>query len=244
MGAIPYGRHTITEDDIRSVAEALRAPCITQGELVPIFEEKVKSVVQAEFAVAVNSATSALHIACMSIGLSKGDVAWTSPITFVATANCARYCGAEVDFVDIDPATGLMSITKLEEKLHVAEEVGTLPRVVVPVHLCGTSCDIIRIKKLSERYGFSIIEDASHAIGGIYNGSPVGNCSYSDISIFSFHPVKIITTGEGGMATTNNPKLFRKLQMSRSHGITKNRSEFIDKQAGEWAYDQQELGYN
>ena len=196
---IPYGRQTITEADIAAVESVLRSSFLTQGPTVPAFEQAVVKKVGAAHGVAVNSATSALHIACVALGLGRGDRLWTSPITFVASANCGRYCGAEVDFVDIDPSTGLMSVAALKTKLAQAEQDGTLPKVVVPVHLTGSSCDMKAIALLADLYGFSVLEDASHAIGGRYQGEPVGNCRYSAITVFSFHPVKIITTGEEGL---------------------------------------------
>ena len=188
--------------------------------------------------------TSALHIACLALGLGPNDILWTSPTTFVASANCGRYCGAKVDFVDIDPATGLMSVEALRKKLQQAERDGTLPKIVVPVHLCGTSCSMKEIALLAQRYGFSVVEDASHAIGGLYKNKYVGSCCYSDITIFSFHPVKIITTGEGGIATTNNPELASKMYMLRSHGITKDEKYFQLSKPGPWGYEQQVLGFN
>ena len=208
------------------------------------FEQAVAAKVGARHAVAVNSATSALHIACLALGLGPGDLLWTSPITFVASANCGRYCGADVDFVDIDPETGLMSVKALAAKLKDAELKGNLPKVVVPVHLCGTSCDMSSISELADHYGFSVLEDASHAIGGSYKGQLVGSCIHSQITVFSFHPVKIITTGEGGLATTNSPQLAQRMEKLRSHGITKDFQCFEYPAAGPWSYEQQELGYN
>lgn len=241
---LPYGRQTISEADIAAVVEVLRSPFLTQGPAVPAFEQAIASKVGADYAVAVNSATSALHLACLALGLGPGDRLWTSPITFVASANCGRYCGAEVDFVDIDPATGLMSVTALEAKLEVAMRENNLPKVVVPVHLCGTSCDMGAIGALSNRYGFAVLEDASHAIGGNYRGEPVGNCCHSAITVFSFHPVKIITTGEGGLATTNNSLLAQRMIDLRSHGITKDAQRFENRAPGPWSYEQQDLGFN
>ncbi len=241
---IPYGRQTISEADIQAVVDVMRGPLITQGTTVPTFEKALAGVVGASHAVAVNSATSALHIACLALGLSPGDILWTSPITFVASANCARYCGAEVDFVDIDPATGLMSIFALKAKLELASIQGNLPKILVPVHLTGSSCDMQAIGELADLYGFAVIEDASHAIGGIYRGYPVGCCKYSNISVFSFHPVKIITTGEGGVATTNDPSLAQRLIDLRSHGIIKENSRLERSSPGPWSYEQQELGFN
>ena len=241
---IPYGRQSITEADIAAVVEVLRSPFLTQGPAVAALEQAVASKVGARHGVAVNSATSALHIACLALGLGPGDRLWTSPITFVASANCGRYCGADVDFVDIDPATGLMSVPALQAKLQQAERDGTLPKVVVPVHLTGSSCDMAAIAKLSERYGFWVLEDASHAIGGRYRGEPVGNCKYSAITVFSFHPVKIITTGEGGLATTNDPVLAQRMAELRSHGLVREAERFERPAAGPWMYEQQQLGFN
>ena len=241
---IPYGRQTITEADIAAVTEVLRSDFLTQGPTVPAFEHALASMVGASHAVAVNSATSALHIACLVLGLGPGDRLWTSPITFVASANCGRYCGAEVDFVDIEPATGLMSTKALAIKLEQAEISGMLPKVVVPVHLAGSSCDMAKIGALAERYGFAVIEDASHAIGGAYQGEPIGNCRHSAITVFSFHPVKIITTGEGGVAITNNTWLAGQMFKLRSHGITKDAERFENQPAGPWVYEQQLLGFN
>lgn len=241
---LPYGRQTVNAADIAAVVEVLHSPYLTQGPVVPAFERRVAAQVGAQFGVAVNSATSALHLACLALGLGPNDRIWTSPITFVASANCGRYCGACIDFVDIDPNTGLMSTEALQHKLEHAEQLGTLPRVVVPVHLTGSSCDMASIGSLAKRYGFAVVEDASHAIGGRYRGEPVGNCAYSDITVFSFHPVKIITTGEGGIATTNNPELARKMAMLRSHGIEREPDRFVATAAGPWAYEQQQLGFN
>ena len=241
---LPYGRQTITEDDITAVVEVLRSSYLTQGPVIPAFEKAVAAKVGALHGVVSNSATSALHLACLALGLGPGDRLWTSPITFVASANCARYCGADVDFVDIDPSTGLMSVSALAAKLEVAEQESLLPKVVVPVHLCGTSCDMASIAALAERYGFHLLEDASHAIGGSYQGELVGSCSHSAISVFSFHPVKIITTGEGGLATTNNPHWAQRMAELRSHGITKDMHRFERKAPGPWSYEQQDLGFN
>ena len=241
---LPYGRQTITEADIAEVVEVLRSPYLTQGPAIQAFEQKVASKVGAKHGVACNSATSALHLGCMALGLGEGDYLWTTPITFVASANCGRYCGANIDFVDIDPKTGLMSIPKLAKKLEEAELKGKLPKIVVPVHLCGTSCEMATINKLSKQYGFAILEDASHAIGGSYGNKPVGSCAYSSICVFSFHPVKIITTGEGGLAVTNDPQLAERMTELRSHGITKNPERFERTAPGAWSYEQQSLGYN
>jgi UDP-4-amino-4,6-dideoxy-N-acetyl-beta-L-altrosamine transaminase len=241
---IPYGRQDISEEDIQAVVDVLRSDYLTQGPAVPAFEDAIIKYTGAKYAVATNSATSTLHIACLALGVGKGDKVWTSPITFVASANCALYCGAEIDFVDIDPRTYNMSIECLAEKLAQAEKSGNLPKVIIPVHLCGQSCDMISIHALSQQYGFKIIEDASHAIGGKYRDEPVGNCRYSDITVFSFHPVKIITTAEGGMATTNNENLARQMQLLRSHGITRNADEMTHEPDGSWYYQQIDLGYN
>lgn len=241
---LPYGRQTITDADIAAVEAVLRSPFLTQGPAIPAFEQAVAGKVGAAHGVAVNSATSALHIACLALGLGQGDRLWTSPITFVASANCGRYCGADVDFVDIEPTTGLMSVVALEQKLQQAERDGTLPRVVVPVHLAGSSCDMAAIGALAQRYGFAVLEDASHAIGGRFQGEPVGNCRHSAITVFSFHPVKIITTGEGGLATTNDPHLAQQIAELRSHGIVREPERFERRQAGPWVYEQQQLGFN
>jgi len=244
MAMIPYGRQDISEADIQAVVDVLRSDFLTQGPAVPAFEKSITDYCGAKHAVAVNSATSALHIACLALGVGKGDVVWTSPITFVASANCALYCGADVDFVDIDPRTYNLSTERLAEKLAQAEKSGRLPKVVIPVHLCGQPCDMAGIHALSQRYGFKIIEDASHAIGGKYKGEPIGNCHYSDITVFSFHPVKIITTGEGGMALTNDAQLAKRMQLLRSHGITREVSEMTHAPDGPWYYQQIELGFN
>jgi UDP-4-amino-4,6-dideoxy-N-acetyl-beta-L-altrosamine transaminase len=241
---IPYGRQDISQDDIDAVVEVLRSDWLTQGPKVPEFEQQVADYCGASHAVAVNSATSALHIACMALGVGPGDIVWTSPNTFVASANCARYCGAEVDFVDIDPNTWNLCPIKLAEKLAVAEKANRLPKVVIPVHLCGQSCDMAAIHALAQQYGFRIIEDASHAIGGRYQNQPVGNCRYSDITVFSFHPVKIITTAEGGMALTNSTELAERMARLRTHGITKDPAQMQNTPAGPWYYEQLELGYN
>lgn len=241
---IPYGRQDINQADIDAVVEVLHSDFLTQGPVVPAFEKAVLSYCGAQQAVAVNSATSALHIACLALGVGKGDVVWTTPITFVASANCALYCGATVDFVDIDPRTNNLSVDRLAEKLAQAEKTGNLPKVVIPVHLCGQPCDMVGIHALSQRYGFKIIEDASHAIGGRDRGEPVGNCHYSDITVFSFHPVKIITTGEGGMAVTNDAQLAKCMQLLRSHGITREATDMTHEPDGPWYYQQIDLGFN
>jgi len=241
---IPYGRQDINQADIDAVVEVLRSAYLTQGPAVPAFERAVSRYCAVEHAVAVNSATSALHLACLALGVGKGDVVWTTPITFVASANCARYCGATVDFVDIDRHTYNLSVDSLKEKLNRAEKAGNLPKVVIPVHLCGQPCDMVGIHALGERYGFKIIEDASHAIGGRYKSESIGNCRYSDITVFSFHAVKIITTGEGGMAVSNDAKLAGRMVLLRSHGITRNAAEMTQVPDGPWYYQQIALGYN
>jgi UDP-4-amino-4,6-dideoxy-N-acetyl-beta-L-altrosamine transaminase len=244
MSMIPYGRQDINQSDIDAVVAVLKSDFLTQGPVVPAFEKSIVDYCGAEHAVAVNSATSALHIACLALGVGNGDIVWTTPITFVASANCALYCGATVDFVDIDPRTFNISIENLAEKLAIAEKIGKLPKVVIPVHLCGQSCDMESIYTLSQKYGFKIIEDASHAIGGKYKGKPIGNCRYSDITVFSFHPVKIITTGEGGMAITNDVQLAKRMQFLRSHGITRDSNDMTHEPDGPWYYQQIDLGFN
>lgn len=241
---IPYGKQEIIQQDIDAVVEVLQSNFLTQGPQVPAFEAALKAYTGAEFSLAVNSATSALHIACLALGLGQGDTLWTSPITFVASANCALYCGAKVDFIDIDPHTYNMSVYALEAKLLQAKADNALPKIVVPVHLCGQSCDMQKIHMLSKIYGFKIIEDASHAIGGCYHGEPIGNCKYSDITVFSFHPVKIITTAEGGAVMTNSKELANKMALYRSHGITRD-AEFMQNEShGGWYYEQIALGFN
>ena len=241
---IPYGRQEITEADVEAVVAVLRSDFLTQGPMVPRFEEAIAECCGAVHAVAVNSATSALHIASLALGLGPGDRLWTSPITFVASANCGLYCGAQVDFVDIDPRTYNLCPQALERKLIQAKEAGCLPKVVVPVHLCGQPCDMEAIHRLAKQYDFHIIEDASHAIGGKYQGDPIGNCRFSDITVFSFHPVKIITTAEGGMALTNNPGLAARMALLRSHGITRDPARMTHEADGPWYYQQIDLGYN
>lgn len=241
---IPYGRQDIQQGDINAVVEVLQSDFLTQGPAVPKFEQAIADYCGVKHALAVNSATSALHIACLALGLGKGDILWTTPITFVASANCALYCGADVSFVDIDPKTYNMSIDALRIKLEQANAAGKLPKVVIPVHLCGQSCDMRAIHQLAKQYGFRIIEDASHAIGGRYYGKPVGCCEYSDITIFSFHPVKIITTAEGGMALTNRAELAQKMDLLRSHGITRDPDLMTKPSEGGWYYQQIDLGFN
>lgn len=241
---IPYGRQEITQADIEAVVSVLQSDFLTQGPQVPLFEEKVAQHVGAQYAFALNSATSALHIACLALDLGPGDWLWTSPVTFVASANCGLYCGAQVDFVDIDPLTYNLCPQALERKLIEAEKTGKLPKVVVPVHLCGQPCDMAAIHALGKRYGFKLIEDASHAIGGKYKGEFIGNSRYSDITVFSFHPVKIITTAEGGMALTNDAELANRIALLRSHGITRDASRMTHKPDGPWYYQQIDLGFN
>lgn len=241
---IPYGKQDINQQDIDAVVKVLQSDFLTQGPQVPLFEKAINKVTQSQYAVAVNSATSALHIACLALGVGKGEIVWTSPITFVASANCALYCGASIDFVDIDEHTYNLSPVELEKKLKLAKQQNKLPKVVIPVHLAGQSCDMQKIHQLSIEYGFKIIEDAAHAIGGAYQGKPIGNCQYSDITVFSFHPIKIITTAEGGVATTNNSVLAAKMQRLRSHGITRDESLMTEPSHGDWYYQQLELGFN
>ena len=241
---IPYGQQNISKDDIESVVDVLNSDFLTQGPKVPEFEDAIKKYCHVNHAIAVNSATSALHIACLSLGLKKGDALWTSPISFVASSNAGLYCGANVDFVDIDYRSNNMCIVALENKLIDAKINNSLPKIVMPVHMGGFSCDMEEIYKLSKKYNFKIIEDASHAIGGKYKDKPVGACIYSDITVFSFHPVKIITTGEGGMATTNKKDLFEKMNILRTHGITRDIKEMHNKDEGDWYYEQIDLGLN
>ena len=241
---IPYGRQNIDQNDIDAVSVVLKSDWITQGPVIEQFEKAVAVYSGAAYGVAVNSATSALHVACLALGLGPADRLWTSPNTFVASANCALFCGAQVDFVDIDPLTCNISVGALESKLRKAEKAGKLPKIVVPVHFSGQSCDMRAIGALSQRYGFRVIEDASHAIGGKYLGNPIGNCRYSSITVFSFHPVKIITTGEGGMALTNDTALAERMSRLRSHGITREPSMMPLEPDGRWHYQQIDLGYN
>ncbi len=241
---IPYGRQDINDDDVKAVVDALTSDWLTQGPAVPRFEEALCRATEAAHAVAVTNATSALHLACLAIGLGPGDIAWTVPNTFVASANCILYCGATVDFVDIDPVTLNMSVSALETKLKKAETEGRLPRAVIPVHFAGHSCDMKAIGALAEKYGFRVIEDAAHAIGGRYENRPVGDCRYSDIAILSFHPVKIVTTGEGGAALTNDPELAARMRLLRTHGVTRESRTADGENAGDWYYEQQALGFN
>jgi UDP-4-amino-4,6-dideoxy-N-acetyl-beta-L-altrosamine transaminase len=242
--SIPYARQSIGRREARAVLQALKSDYLTQGPLVPKFENSVANYVSAEFAVAVNSATSALHLACLALGVREGDTVWTSAVSFVASSNCAIYCGAKVDFVDIDKSTYNMSVDHLRSKLEVAAKQGCLPKVVIPVHLAGLPADMEAIHNLSKQYGFRIIEDASHAIGASYKGGMVGNSKYSDITVFSFHPVKIVTTGEGGVAVTNRLELAEKMRLLRSHGITRDESKFLGPPDGPWYYEQLDLGFN
>ena len=241
---IPYGRQDIQQSDISAVLEVLQSEYLTQGPTVPIFEELVTEYCGADYGIAVNSATSALHIALLSLDVGPGDTVWSTPITFVASSNAALYCGANVDFVDIDPQSYNMCPLALEKKLLVAKKQGALPKVVMPVHLTGQPCDMKSIHDLSKDYGFKVVEDASHAIGATYLDHTIGNCKFSDITVFSFHPVKIITTAEGGMALTNNKKIAEKMRLLRSHGITRNASEMINTPDGPWYYEQIDLGFN
>ena len=241
---IPYGRQEITEEDIEHVSQVLHSEWLTQGPIVPQFERQVAQYCQAQYGVAVNSATSALHLACLALGLGEGDWLWTSPITFVASANCGLYCGARIDFVDIDSETFNLCPKALELKLNAAEKSGRLPKVVVLVHMAGQSCDLKSIHALAQQYHFKIIEDASHAIGGQYLNQPIGQCRFSDITVFSFHPVKIITSGEGGMAVTNNKQYADKMVQLRQHGITRDPSEMTKEPDGPWYYEQTGVGFN
>jgi UDP-4-amino-4,6-dideoxy-N-acetyl-beta-L-altrosamine transaminase len=245
MKKINYGRQDINDADIEAVISVLRSDWLTQGPVVPEFEDSISKYCDVKHAVAVNSATSALHISCLALEVGKYDYVWTSPTTFVASANCALYCGAKIDFVDIDPITKNLSVRNLETKLIEAKKLGKLPKVVIPVHLNGQSCNMAEIYALSKKYGFSIIEDASHAIGGKYKSEAIGNCRYSDITVFSFHPVKIITTGEGGIAVTNNFAINKKLRLFRSHGITNSTEDMKPRPNSEiWNYQQITLGFN
>ena len=241
---IPYGKQDITQADIDSVVSVLKSSFLTQGPQVPAFENALMKATGADYALAVNSATSALHIACLALGLGAGDTLWTTPVTFVASANCGLYCGATVDFVDIDPATYNLCPKALEQKLVLAKKEGKLPKVVVAVHLCGQPCDMKAIHALSIQYGFKVIEDASHAIGGRYLEQPIGSCVYSDITVFSFHPVKIVTTAEGGAALTNSKALADKMALYRSHGITRDEALMENASHGGWYYEQIDLGFN
>jgi len=239
-----YGRQNISEADIDSVVAVLRSDFLTQGPKVPEFEESICALVGCNYGIAMNSATSALHAACLALELGPGDLLWTTPNTFVASANCALYCGGSVDFIDIDIETFNIDLAALEEKLKKAEAVGALPKIVVPVHFGGNPCDMARLSALGRQYGFKIIEDASHAVGGSYDGHPIGNCRFSDITIFSFHPVKIITSGEGGLALTNDQILAKRLRAIRSHGVTRDPDDIGEVLDRQWYYEQQSLGFN
>ncbi|PTA50817.1 UDP-4-amino-4,6-dideoxy-N-acetyl-beta-L-altrosamine transaminase [Shewanella morhuae] len=241
---IPYGKQDINQFDIDAVVEVLKSDFLTQGPKVAEFEDAVARAVDAQFAIAVNSATSALHIACLALGVKKGDLVWTSPITFVASANCALYCDAEIDFVDVEPTTGNLCAQAFKNKLEHAKLLGRLPKVVIPVHLAGHSCDMQRISELAKQYQVKIIEDASHAIGGHFQGNKIGSCHFSDITVFSFHPVKVITTAEGGMLTTQDSELAATLNLLRSHGITRELSQLTRPNEGDWYYEQHILGFN
>jgi UDP-4-amino-4,6-dideoxy-N-acetyl-beta-L-altrosamine transaminase len=244
MKAIPYGRQEIDDADIGAVTEVLHSAWLTQGPSIQRFEEALIAATRGVRAVAVVNATAALHLACMALGLGPGDRLWTSPNTFVASANCARYCGATVDFVDIDPETYNMSVTALQEKLERAAVNGTLPKILIPVHFSGQPCDMLAIRRLSQEYGFRVIEDAAHALGASYRGEPVGSCTYSDAAVLSFHPVKIITTGEGGAVLTRDPEIADRVQLLRSHGITREASKMRSASEGDWYYQQVDLGFN
>ncbi|MBM3152734.1 MAG: UDP-4-amino-4,6-dideoxy-N-acetyl-beta-L-altrosamine transaminase [Gammaproteobacteria bacterium] len=244
MSFIPYGRQVIGDEDIAAVSEVLRSDWLTQGPAVERFEQAVAQYCGAAHAVAVNSATSALHLACLALGVGPGDLGWTTPNTFVASANCLLYCGASVDFVDIDPVTRNMDVAALESKLIRARDAGRLPKVVIPVHFAGHPCDMAGIRRLADAYGFKVVEDASHAVGACYRGRPVGSCEHADLAVFSFHPVKIMTTGEGGMLLGNDAALMRRVALLRSHGITRDPAEMEGESEGGWYYQQIGLGYN
>ena len=241
---IPYGKHSLDLQDIQQVIDVLQSDYLTQGSSVPQFEDALCQTTHSRHAIATCNATSALHLACLALNVTQGDLVWTSPISFVASANCALYCGASIDFVDIDPNTFNLCPHQLEQKLQKANKAGQLPKAIIAVHMAGQPCDMQAIHKLSQQYGFSIIEDAAHALGAHYQGNPVGNCKYSDMTVFSFHPVKLITTGEGGAITTNDPHLAEKLRLLRSHGISKQPHHLQNTPAGNWYYEQQLLGYN
>jgi len=241
---IPYGRQSVSEEDINLVKSVLESDFLTQGPFVPKFEEAIASITNSKYCIAANSATSCLHLGCLSLSIGKGDIVWTSPISFVASSNAALYCGATVDFVDIDEQTFNMCPLILEQKLKEAKSLDSLPKLLIVVHMCGNPADMKAIKKLSIKYGFKIMEDASHAIGSSIDDIKTGSCKYSDLCVFSFHPVKIITTGEGGVITTNNEALAERIQLFRSHGITRNPSMLENQDEGPWFYEQHLLGYN
>ncbi len=244
MKMIPYGKQDINSNDIQEVIKVLKSDFITQGPVLPIFEKEISNFCKSKYSVAINSATSGLHLSCLALGLNTNDYLWTSPISFVASANCGIYCGANIDFIDIDQNNFNIDTNLLEEKLIQANKNNKLPKIIVVVHMCGQSADMEKIFNLGKKYGFKIIEDASHGFGGSYKNQLIGNCRYSDITVFSFHPVKIITTGEGGAVTTNNIDIFQKVRILRSHGITKDKECFINKNEGDWYYEQQYLGFN
>lgn len=241
---ITYGRHQIDNSDIEAVIHVLRSETITQGPVATRFEQEIAKITQSRYCISVSSATAALHIACLALNTGPGDLVWTSPNSFIASANCALFCGAKIDFVDIDPQTYNMCPVKLEKKLAAAKKANALPKIVIPVHFAGQPCDMEKIHQLSKQYGFAIIEDASHAIGSTFNKKPTGNCAYSDITVFSFHPVKIITSGEGGAATTNQKILADKMRQLANQGITRNENSFQFTNEGPWYYEQHVLGYN
>jgi UDP-4-amino-4,6-dideoxy-N-acetyl-beta-L-altrosamine transaminase len=241
---IPYGRQSISDDDVAAVERVLRSDWITQGPAITQFERGMAEYTGARHGLAVSNATAGLHLACLALGVGQGDLVWTSPNTFLASANCALYCGADVDFVDIDPATYNLCVDKLEAKLRAAQAAGRLPKVLIPVHFAGQSCDMRAMHALARQYGFRIIEDASHAVGADYADGKVGNCRYSDITVFSFHPVKILTTGEGGMLLTNDDALHRQLGLLRSHGMVRDPADLEDQGQGAWYYEQHALGFN
>ena len=241
---IPYSKQNISENDVKEVVRILNSDFLTQGPQTPLFEKAVSKYCNVNYATVVNSATSALHIACKALGLKKGDVLWTSPNSYVSSANCALFCNAEVDFVDINPLTYNLCPDSLEKKLSKAKKSNRIPKIVIPVHFAGQSCDMKKIRELADHYNFKIIEDASHAIGGKYLNKKIGACDFSDITVFSFHAIKIITTGEGGLATTNNLDLFTKMQLFRNHGVTRNIDLMTKRQEGKWYYEQIDLGYN
>lgn len=241
---IPYGRQDIQEEDILAVVDTLHSDFLTQGPKTSHFESAVKRYTGAQYAVACNSATSGLHIACLALGLGSGDILWTSPNSFVSSANCARFCGAEVDFIDIDESTGNLCLTRLSEQLERAKARGKLPKIIVAVHFAGQPCDLKGLSALRDRYGFKIIEDAAHAIGADFEGEPVGACNYSDMCVFSFHPVKVITAAEGGMVTCNSPELEKRMRRLVSHGVTRDPDEYLCQDEGPWSYQQTVLGFN
>jgi UDP-4-amino-4,6-dideoxy-N-acetyl-beta-L-altrosamine transaminase len=241
---IPYGHQDISEADIQAVIEVLRSDWLTQGPAIERFERAVADYCGASYAVAVSNATAGLHLACRALGLGPGGLLWTSPNSFVASANCARYCGADVDFVDIDPATGNLSVSRLAEKLAAATRRGRLPDVIVPVHFAGEPCEMEKIRDLAAEHGTSVLEDAAHAIGASHRGSRVGSCAHSDAAVFSFHPVKVVTTGEGGMVLTNDPGLNDRLKLLRTHGVTRDPEQMSQPTEGPWYYEQRELGFN